>query len=274
MSLSITPLLRGLVCLVAAIPAVTFAQLFPVPQVEKGSDPTMTFLYSAKEPKATLVYIVGGDGSVGVKQDWNEQSGYFARYHFNLMLQKLSDPKATSGNVNVVIFDNPTKMPVGANSWSGLRAGSDHLTRIESVVHFYKEKFNKPVWLMGHSMGTISIVEFYKHLLKKKQESSVAGLIYSAGVNNNSFEYETTKLPVLLIHHVTDGCNGTELSNAQRLGDKLKEAGNKAAEFVPIKTGEPQSGNPCYTGYHMYFGASDEVAKVIDQFMAKHLVPQ
>jgi hypothetical protein len=254
-----------------AIPAICFAQLFPVAPIDKGvfgsSDSTMTFLYAAAAAKATLVLIPGGDGSVGVKPDWDASHPYFARYYFNRMLQRLSDPSATSGNLNVVIFDSPISL--GDAGWPAARATSDHLTRIESVVRFYKEKLGKPVWVMGHSNGGVSVTEFYKYLQKNKNENLIAGIVYSAGRDGSSFDNDTG-IPVLLMHHEKDGCANTTPYHTERLFNKLREAGNSFAEFVLIKTGEAGPKDACHSGYHMYFRAGAEVAKVIDQFMAKY----
>jgi alpha/beta hydrolase family protein len=173
---------------------------------------------------------------------------------------------------NVVIFDSPADLPV-ARHWSAARESTDHLSRVEDVVRHYKGRLGKPVWVMGHSMGSISITELYKRLQDRKSEDLVAGLILSGGENGTSFNYETTRLPVLVLHHENDGCAGNTPDYAKRIHTKLREAGNRAAELVLINSGAPSpNGNPCRSGYHMYFGAGPEVAKVLDQFMNKHLV--
>jgi pimeloyl-ACP methyl ester carboxylesterase len=233
----------------------------------------MTFLFEAAEAKATLVFIPGGEGRRGVKPEWTASHGYFSSFHFNVMLRSLSDPTVTSGQFNIVIFDSPADLPT-ANHWSAARASTDHLSRVEDVVRHYKERFGKPVWVMGHSMGSISITELYKRLQDRKSEDLVAGLILSGGVNGTSFNYETTKLPILVLHHENDECVGNTPGYARMIHTRLREAGNTAAELVLIKSGtrSPDSNNPCRSGYHMYFGAGPDVAKVLDQFMNKNLV--
>lgn len=274
-----TPILLGALAALSLAVILTagtaYAQAIPVNPTNKGlfasSDPTMTFLFEAAEAKATLVFIPGGEGHRGVKRDWTANHGYFSSYHFNVMLRSLSDPTVTSGQFNVVIFDSPADLPT-RNHWSGARASTDHLSRVEDVVRHYKERFGKSVWVMGHSMGSISITEFYKRLQDNKSEDLVAGLIFSGGVNGTSFNYETTKLPILVLHHENDECVGTTPSNARRTHTRLREAGNTAAELVLIKSSKPSTGDPCRSGNHMYFGAGPDVAKVLDQFMNKHSV--
>ena len=262
--------IRSYVIVAALLPSVAMAQLFSVESLDKESSSaaTMTFLYPAKDAKATLIFVPGGDGSVGVKPTWNASHRYFSTYHYNRMLQSLSDSTVTSGLVNVVIFDSPVSL--GSTGWPAARAGVDHLARIESVLRFYADMLKKPVWLMGHSNGGISVTEFDKYLLKNHQEGLLAGLIYSGGRDGATFD-EHTKLPVLLIHHERDGCDRATPDNTQRLYAKLKETGHADVDFALIKSGASASGNACHSGYHMYFGAAEEVAGVIDRFLAKHL---
>lgn len=276
-----TPILPGTLAALSLAVLLTagsaYAQAIPVMPTYTGlfasSDPTMTFLFEAAEAKATMVFIPGGEGRRGVKPEWTASHGYFSSYHFNVMLRSLSDPTVTSGQFNIAIFDSPADLPT-AKHWSAARASTDHLSRLEDVVRHYKERFGKPVWVMGHSMGSISITELYKRLQDRKSEDLVAGLILSGGQNGTSFNYETTKLPVLVLHHENDECVGNTIGHAKRIHTRLREAGNTAAELVLINSGtrSPDSNNPCRSGYHMYSGAGSDVAKVLDQFMNKHLV--
>ena len=231
----------------------------------------MTFLFQAKDAKVTLVFIPGGGGNFGIQPDWTADNPYFSGT-FNRMLRRLTNPKLTSGRSNVVIFDNPRGMPYH-RGWSFQRTGSDHISRIEEVAGFYGEKLGKPVWLIGHSAGSISITTLYKSLQDRKQEQLVAGLIYSAGVVGTSFDYDSTRLPVLVLHHENDGCVSTTPSNATHIYTRLREAGNTDSELVFLKTGK-DFGDPCASGFHMYAGANEEAAQAIDQFIGRHLVPR
>lgn len=266
-----------LISLVTSLTASTAcAQAIAVNPTYKGffasTAPTMSFLFEAPQAEATLVFIPGGEGHHGMKPEWTASHGYLSSYHFNVMLRSLSDSTITSGKFNVVIFDSPANLPT-ANHWSAARQSTDHLSRIEDVVRHYKEKLGKPVWLMGHSLAGISITEFYKRLQDKKAEDIVAGLVLSGGENGTSFNYETTKLPVLVLHHAKDECIGNTVGHADKVYNKLRQAGNTNTELVLIHSGTnwPNGSNPCRAGYHMYFGAGPDVAKELDRFMSKYL---
>lgn len=265
-----------LACALLLYASVAKAQIVAVAPSQQGmfasSEPTLSFLFRAADARATLVFIPGGEGRAGVKPDWTAEHGYFSKYYFNVMLRSLADARATSGAFNLVIFDSPVDLPVSSH-WSVARSSGEHLSRVEDVVRHFAELLGKPVWVMGHSMGSISLTEFYKRLQERKAESLIAGLILSGGVNGTSFNNESTKLPVLIVHHENDECPGSRADHARKLHSRLREAGNSAAELALINGGTrtPNNGNACRSGYHMYYGAGADVAKAIDRFTAPHL---
>lgn len=256
------------------VPVAAMAQVFAVSPTYKGffssSDPTMTFLFEAKEAAATLVFVPGGEGFHGIHAKSKATHGYFSFYPFNVMLRSLGDPKATSGRFNVVIFDSPERLPV-TNHWSATRSGDEHLSRVEDVVRFYRAKLGKPVWVMGHSMGSISVTELHKRLQDGKREDLVAGLVVSAPVGGTSLDYDTARLPVLVLHHERDPCASSPPAHARAIAAKLREGGNTAAQLSTITGGGGTGGDVCFTGLHMYEGAEPDVAKVLDDFMGRHL---
>jgi hypothetical protein len=156
------------------------------------------------------------------------------------------------------------------NPYPVSRATTDHLERIESVVQFYKEKFNKPIWLMGHSNGAVSIAEFYRYLQRNHKESIVSGIIYSSGRNGASFNSDTN-LPVLFLAHEKDGCQKS--TNAGSLGvyNDLIKSNKQKMDYVVLKSGEAESRDPCASGYHMFFNALEEAYKAIDRFASEIL---
>lgn len=251
------------------------AQLIAVEQNETSflvsSTPTMTFLYAGKDAKATLIFLPGGLGSVGVKPTTPETSPFFTKYHFNLMLKRLSSSQNTRGLFNVVIFDNPTVLPQNNKyTYPYSRASSDHLVRVDSVVKHYQSLLKKPIWLLGHSNGAASMTEYYKKLKKNKQESLVAGMVYSGAIHGAEFDANTTA-PVLFMHHESDGCDATTFKHTQKVFQKLRDQGNLKTEFAAVIGGEAESKDPCLSGLHMYFGAEKEAANYIDLFAAKYL---
>jgi hypothetical protein len=249
--------------LIALLPSVTFAQVVSVEFKDNGflysDDPTLTFLWHAKQPKATLVFIPGGEGKLGLTPERTNLGGFYGA-----TLRPLSDDRLTSGFFNVVVFDSPVQLPSGTD-YPYSRQSSEHLLRIQRVVHYYKDKFGLPVWLMGHSNGAVSITEFYKLMLKNKNEKLIDGAVYSSARNGATFN-EETQLPILFLAHEKDGCEKSLPSRSLQEYQRQQKTNKAKLEYVVIQGGEPQ-GQACTTGYHMFYGAAKEAYVAIDQFV-------
>jgi pimeloyl-ACP methyl ester carboxylesterase len=256
-------------------PLCSFAEIISVHQISEGlfisSAPTLTYVYRSNNSARTLIFIPGGDGSVGVKPEW-VNSRYFREYSFNLFLKRLSESDKTSGSTDVVIFDNPVKLNQGAAIYPFPRGWTDHLVRIHSVVDYYSKISNKPVWIMGHSNGAASVTEYLKWLEKEKKEIDIKGLVFSSGADGSTFP-SSTKIPVLFLGHEKEGCTKyINESYSRNLYEKLKANGNTKTEYFTASGGSPDPlyPNPCFGGYHMYFGAEEQVSKVIDDFLSRY----
>jgi hypothetical protein len=245
------------------------AEVFSVNLTENGivssSNPTLTFLWKGDLSKATLIMIPGGNGHIGLSLDRADLGGFYGK-----TLKPLANPNITSGLFNVVIFDSPTSLDVGY-SYPASRAATDHLLRIENVVQFYKEKLNKPIWLMGHSNGAVSVTEFYKYLQKNHKECLVDGIIYSSGRNGARFNPDTKNLPVLFLAHEKDACQKSTNSDSMQAYKELIKSGEQKVKYVILKSGESEPKHPCSSGYHMFFNAYEEAYNAIDRFASEIL---
>ena len=263
------PVLRSRVAgaLLAYASFAASAQMIEVEQVEKGlfirSAPTMTALRPAANARAVVIFIPGGEGVLNFNKNMNPAGP--SRSPIGRALAKLSTSSAAT---HIVAMDSPYVLPADATLSS--RETADHLVRIESVVEFYRARFNLPIWLFGHSNGGFSVAEALKHLQDKKKEGMVSGVVFAAGRDISRFG-PVTDLPVLFTIAERDGCRSTTVAGNRAIHEKVK-AGNKAAtEFVLIKGGEPDDRPPCFGGVHVFNGAEDELAKVLEDFIVRHL---
>lgn len=242
------------------------AEVIPVEPIEKcffcSSEPSQTMYWQGQGSKAVLMLIPGGEGHVGLKPEQKDH-----RFHQFQTLKRLTDPSLTSGKFDVVLLDSPG--PLSPNQpYPSARGGSDHLIRIESAVRHYKQKTGLPVWLMGHSNGGISLTEFLKYARKNNRLDLISGMVASAVRNESHFE-GPIGFPMLFIHHQQDGCASTTLSASHRNYEKVKTFITAPIEFVTVQSGQAEARDPCRSGFHMYFGAGEEVAKQLDAFMSK-----
>jgi hypothetical protein len=226
----------------------------------------LTFLWPAEKPKITLIFIPGGEGRLGLVPDRQALGGFYGA-----TLKPLSDATLTSGLCNVVVFDSPVFLPTGSD-YPYSRRDSEHLLRIESVVRYYKEKYVLPIWIMGHSNGAVSITEFYKMLQKSQKENLVDGAIYSSARNGADFN-DKTNLPVLFLAHERDQCQKAQPSRSRAVYEQLRKSDPQPVEYVLIRGGESQMSNPCSSGFHMFYGAGEEVYTAIDRFVGAYQKP-
>lgn len=259
-----------------SLPLASLAQVVTVDQIEQSwqirSAPTLTMLRpaGAPQPRAVLLMMPGGEGQIGLKPDTALDTNP-PRNSFAAIPRRLVDPQITSGTVHVVAVDSPYNLGYGAQI--PLRGARDHLVRMESVAEFYRARFGLPIWVMGHSNGGYSVAEFVKHLRDRNKESLVAGLIFSAARTISNAGSGPFRWPTLFMVSPADGCTGTSAAGNEKLHDSFKEKNTAATEFVLVRTTQQESGDPCRSGHHMYHQAEEEVAKVLDDFIARHTPP-
>lgn len=242
------------------------AEVIPVQSIEKcflcNSAPSMTMYWQGDHPKAVLIFIPGGEGYLGLKEGQTETKSQYLQ-----TLKRLTDPTLTSGQFDVVVLDSPTELSP-RQPYPSARGSSDHLIRIESAIRYYKNKTGLPVWLMGHSNGGISLSEFIKYANKNGKMDLVSGVVASA-IRTESYFDAPIAFPMLFIHHEKDACQHCYPFASFANYEKVKKFSTAPTEFVYVTTGESQQSDPCRSGFHMYNGAGEEVAKDIDAFMSK-----
>jgi len=242
------------------------AEVNAIDPIEKcflcNSEPSLTMHWQGQNSKALLLLIPGGEGYIRLRKDQTDHP-----YHQYQTLKRLTDPTLSSGQFDVVLLDSPA--PLSPNQfYPSARGGIEHLIRIESVIQYYKAKTGLPIWLMGHSNGGISLSEYLIHARKNDRVHLISGMVVS-GVRNESHFEGPINFPMLFIHHQKDGCSNTTYAASLRQFEKVKAFIKAPIEFHPILGGEAESRDPCRSGFHMYFGAGQEVANLIDEFISK-----
>lgn len=231
------------------------ALLAEIIQVPRSGDETTTAYWASPNSKAVLIFFPGGDGSFDIgsrnpsKPTW--------------VLSKLYDASQKNSGLDLVFVDSPYSL--------GMRGGNiaprytkDHLSRVLSVVEFYKEKTKKPIYIIGHSNGAISLSEFLNQ--SKDNQKLLAGVIFSGSRNETSVD-GPLNVPALFLHH-EDDANGrwTSYANAQSTYQKVKALNTSPTKFSTVHGGAT-GGDPATSGQHMYEGSLDEAANHIWNFI-------
>ena len=255
----------SLLWVVSCVHAAEVVPIVPVrPCFLCSNEPSLTLYWAAPNAKAVLILIPGGEGHIGLKPGQTDHP-----FHQFQSLKRLSDPALTRGQVSVVLLDSPA--PLSPNQmYPSARGSSDHLIRIESVMRHYQTLTDKPIWLMGHSNGGISLMEFVRYARQLDKPTPIAGIVAS-GIRNESRFEAPIAFPMLFLHHAQDDCRHTMPEAARRNHDAVRAFNKAETAYVEITGGQGQAMDPCRSGFHMYFGAGEEAAKAIDDFMARHL---
>lgn len=214
-------------------------------------------LYVMSNPNAlaTLILLPGGDAGTGNIVEGKPRSGnflvrskdYFFNESFNVVVMfRASDLSK---------LDYPYRV-------------KEHVSEIAKVISFSKEKFGKPIWLVGTSRGTVSGTAAAIALGNK----DVQGLVLTASVTNKAIGAINTqsigdlKMPVLVVHHKNDACKICVPSEASRITSDLKSSPIK--KFVMIEGGSDPQGNPCEAKHwHGFINYEKETVKIITNWI-------
>ena len=239
--------------LLASVFASSFvnAQVFDVPY--KDDAPTRTLLIPVKSAKAAVLLFPGGGGVLRLQDD-----GSTTNFH---TFVRSKDLWAQYG-IDAVLVDTPYDLGAGMRN---LRSIRDHQQRIFNVVNYYRDKLNLPVWVFGHSMGTVSVTEFVNG--GKDKERLIAGVIVAGTYRSATIDSDVA-LPVMAIHHVDDGCASTPLATSERIIEG--RSSKTVSEFVRIDGGVSE-GDVCGSkAYHGFNQRESEFIKSAAQFILKN----
>lgn len=231
--------------------AVVSAQVFDVPY--KDDAPTRTLLNSVQNAKAVVLLFPGGGGMLRLHDDGSSTNFHTFVRSKNLWAQY---------GIDSVLVDTPYDLGGGMRNSRSIR---DHQQRIMNVVRYYKEKLNLPVWIFGHSMGTVSVTEFING--GKDQEKLIAGVIVAGTYRSASIDSDVS-VPVLGIHHIEDGCTHTPFSTSESI---IKNRPSQSrSQFIAMEGGVSEGDECGSKAYHGFNQKEPEFIKAAAQFILKN----
>jgi hypothetical protein len=220
---------------------------------------TQRFLYvPAPEAKAAAILFAGGHGGLAITGE-----GTFGWGGGNFLVR--SRALFAQRGVAVAVIDAPSDRQ--AAPWlGGFRQTPEHAADVKAVVAWLRAETKRPVWLVGTSRGTQSAAA-----------TAIAGvgadglvltstvLIDPRGRPVPAMAVERIAMPVLVVHHKSDGCVSTPYAQVPALVDRLAAAPRKA--LVAFEGGR-DTGDPCEAfAYHGYNGLEGPVVDAIVAFM-------
>jgi hypothetical protein len=206
------------------------------------------------ESRAVLLLLTGGDGRVGIGADGRiERRGNF--------LVRSRERFAAQG-FTVLVLDTPSDR---SDLDGSFRENPQHMADIGAAVRWAREKFGKPVWLVGTSRGTQSAAAAG---LALEGAGAPDGLVLTSSVLGrsarspvtarpvNEMPLEKMAVPVLVVHHAQDPCGVCDPAGLPALMAMLPPG---RSQLITV-TGGQSVGPPCEArSYHGYNGIEDRV---------------
>jgi dienelactone hydrolase len=208
-------------------------------------------------PKAAVILFAGGNGGLMITP-----AGAITSLAGNFLVRS-RQMFADQGLMTVVIAA-PSDHQSPPFLAGGFRTSSQHVADIKAVIAWIRSQAKVPVWLVGTSHGTQSAANAAAQLTGPEGPD---GLVLTSTVLNDNKEtpvpalpLNRIRVPVLVVHHVQDGCSKCPYSDIPALMAKFTGAAKK--QVIPIQGGQTK-GDPCEAWSHHGFNGNEQ--EVVNQ---------
>jgi len=179
-----------------------------------------------------------------------------------------TSPQLVQAGYAVAIVDVPSDQTSGMSP--GFRNSPQHVQDIAKLIDFLDGQGLKPIYLVGTSMGTLSVA----YLGMELRDPRIKGLVLTSTVTDlvGGLRLNRISSPVLLVHHRDDGCHRCPFPEAQQLITKL--SGSPKVDFVEVQGGDPPRSGPCKAlSHHGFLGVENPVVQVITAWAGGKSIP-
>jgi len=216
-------------------------------------------------PKAVAILFPGGDGLLDLRGsgdavEMNQKGNFLVR----------TRGLFRDAEVAVAIVDVPSDLLRRGYS-DAFRQSKEHAEDMSAVVRDLRSRFKgAKIFLVGTSRGTVSAAYVGLAL-----GASVDGVVLTstvsqasgAGTGLSRFDYRELRAPLLLVHHVDDGCHVSPYRGVKDLGSTYP--------LVSVRGGKPAKSDPCEArSAHGYFGKEAETVAAIKSWMLGRAFPR
>jgi len=211
--------------------------------------------------RASVVLMTGGDGllSLDATGTITASTGNFLIRSADLFLRH---------GLNVMMADAAPAHPTGLNV--ATRLSATHAAELQGFITAAVSRWNKPVWVVGTSNGSISTVTaggFLPPLAGLSGVVLTSPVTNLAPVNQPTFNLYASRIvvPALVVWHQDDHCSFSPPDGSAALFVVIPSA-NKAART--FERGHSVATDPCGAfSEHGYAGIEDKVVKEIAEFI-------
>jgi len=207
-----------------------------IQSIETRPGVTLSYLIDTPDipAKGVLLLFCGSTGEghfSGSGSDVSLTNNFLAR----------TSPDFVKKGFAIVIVGVPSDHSSGMND--SFRTSPEHTADIQKLVQVLVEKKLGPIYLIGTSRGTLSAA----YLATSLKDDRVKGLVLTSSLDTvGTLPLKAVTVPVLIIHHVNDGCQATTYAAAHSLMDRFDKS--PRVNFVAVSGGSAGTGSGNVTG--------------------------
>ncbi|MHB9099469.1 MAG: serine aminopeptidase domain-containing protein [Syntrophales bacterium] len=231
-----------------------------------GGGPNITLSYlldtpATGEPKALLIVIPGGNGVINLKT----QDGKIRhRLQYNLFIR--STAMLHDRSIGLAMPDVPSDRSKGMSV--AFRKSRDHAADLKGMLSDLRSRYPKSkIYFATSGSGGVSALFAAESLGRDLDGVILAGADTS---QLHAYDHSAVKTPVLMIHHLEDGCDSSPAIEAREIAQKY------SFTLFPFSGGDPDKDkNPCFfRTRHGFLGLEARaVAAISDWIDGKKLSP-
>ncbi len=219
------------------------------------------------QPTATVLLLTGGSGHVLIRDNGEVPSAenFLVRTR-ELFLQQ---------GFAVIVLDAPSDRPRPVFLGNAFRDSGEHMLDLGAAVQWARQKFGKPVFVIGTSRGTQSAAHAAEVLAAP---AAPDGIVLTSTILKRSprggdgravpeMDLSHVAMPVLVVHHAEDPC---PVCAPSLLPSLMKKFAPGRAELKTY-TGGGNEGDPCEPwSHHGYNGIEAQVVGDIAAWIREH----
>ena len=241
-----------------AMPVAAFEEALTTVPSRPGVTTSALVVSPSTAPIATVVLFAGRHGGLGLSPAgiaWGEG---------NFLVRNRA--RFAEHGFLVAVIDAPSDRR-DSGLWN-FRTSPEHATDVKAVIAALRAMAPAPVWLIGTSMGTVSVASVAARLAAG---GGPDGVVLTSSVTRTSrtvgetvwmAKLDRITVPVLVVHHVHDACVVSPYGETRSLLKSLSRAGKK--ELLTFDGGDPPRSDACEAfAAHGYVGLDREVVKAI-----------
>ena len=250
----------------------------------------LVFAAAASSASAELVRIpVRGSAELRVAIEPQQGAAayalIFAGGHGKIQLDDAGQPQGLRGNflirarrhmaargIGLVLVDAPSDYQGEAGLWP-FRMQQGHANDIGQAVALVRQRFGRPVWLVGTSAGSLSVASAARLTGAGRPD----GLVFTSSITQpprrrpvSVFDGNLAAYtgPALVMSHEQDGGQATPASDSPRLLQALASARPK--KVLLLTGGSPPRSDPCEAmSQHGFIGIEAQAMNAIADFILR-----